>query len=595
MPVRPGDVLKVGHGPQFFTAIDLSQSFFQVLNDPEATKQFRMMTHDCVYEWLRLPMGFKNSPSIFARAIDKVMSDLPKQAGESPFHKVFIDDLIIYSQDWQSHLRHITTIMDRLRDAGLKIRFKKSNFAFDSLTYLGHRVDRTGIHTDPDKVKAICRMAPPKTPQAIRSWLAMAGYFRGHVKGFAEATVPLKERETTEGSRKPWTQAQLEAFENLKKSLTEAPCLRRPRFDQPFLVTVDWSKHAVGAVLSQIDPETGHEHPIRFASRLCSGPESRLSPTQGELLACIYALEKFKPYIYHRPFTLVTDHSALLALMSPSLKDPKLCRWATRLDEFGEFDIRHRKGTLNVAADCLSRQEMTGIEPAHSHINALVLCDDDGEMGAETLPSTVCPITDQQTARQIDKHPCKICGHAKGNDEMIICESCNEPFHRACLNPHSFRPKQGAFYCPTCDPTHATTLEAYFEQDTTLSYHHGDPYRDQELWAYLADPTRANQASAVAKRAKRVRFHPTLDGFLQLRKRTGPNCHTWLTCPPKEYRRAILVEAHEACGHGGRRLTLQHLKQTYIWPGATRDIKSCVRSCHSCQVHKAAMPVPAPA
>ena len=579
-----------GVGPRFFTAIDLSQSFFQVLLSEEAKKVLKTMTHDQVYTWNRLPMGYKGSPSQFCRCMHRVMKELPKDADGHPYHKTFIDDLLIYSKDFSSHLRHLRAVLQRLREANLKIRFKKSSFAFDSLTYLGFVVDREGIRVDPDKVAAVLKLKPPSTPAAMKSFNAMAGFFRGHLKGFAAATVPLKIRETVEGSKSPWSVEQLQAFDHIKKLLTEAPCLRRPRFDLPFHVHVDWSKHAIGAVLTQMDPDTGVEHPVRYASRICSGPESRLAPTHGEMLACIYALEKFKPYIFHRPFVVYTDHAALLALMSPTLKDPKLCRWSSRLDEFGDFVIRHRKGVLNVAPDCLSRSEVTA---AIDCILTLLVLEEDGNPNWAT--DTLCPIADDLSSHQVQKQvKCAVCNHTEGEAEMTICDGCGECAHRACINPFAFRPIIGSFYCPKCDPEQANIVGAYYEDNTSLTYDKRDPYLDDELLAYLANPLTANKASAVAKRAERVRFHPHMEGFLQVRKRTGDSTHVWLTCPPVEYRRAIMAEAHEACGHGGRRLTLQALKENYIWHGATKDIKGHIRSCHPCQMDKAAMPLKAP-
>ena len=168
--------------PWVFSSIDLTQAFFQILVHPDSRHLLTLLTPSGIYEYCRMPMGFQGSPAVLCRAFDKMLEDLPADpATGQPFFKLFIDDLVIFSQSWEDHLRHLDIVLTRLQEAGLKLRFSKCAFGFDTIRYLGHVIDREGIRVDPDKVKAIVQLHPPKTPQAMKSFLAMAGYFRGHL------------------------------------------------------------------------------------------------------------------------------------------------------------------------------------------------------------------------------------------------------------------------------------------------------------------------------------------------------------------------------------------------------------------------------
>ena len=136
------------------------------------------------------------------------------------------------------------------------------------------------------------------------------------------------------------------------KALT--PCLHLPNWDQPFIVHSDWSKGAIGAVLSQLDPETGLEHPIHFASRSLSAAERNYAPTEGECLALVWAVQKFRTYLHGHRFVVHTDHASLQWLNNARFTNSKLERWALRLQEH-DFTVAYKKGSENLVADALSR------------------------------------------------------------------------------------------------------------------------------------------------------------------------------------------------------------------------------------------------
>ena len=131
------------------------------------------------------------------------------------------------SLTFEDHLKHIGMVLVAMQ-AGLKIKPSKCHFAFTSLSFLGFRIDRHGVRIDPDKAKPILQISEPETPQAMRSFLAMSGYYRTHLKGFAELAAILRPRETPQGSKAPWTDEERWAFSEIKRLLTTEPCAPLP-------------------------------------------------------------------------------------------------------------------------------------------------------------------------------------------------------------------------------------------------------------------------------------------------------------------------------------------------------------------------------
>ncbi|GMF48304.1 unnamed protein product [Phytophthora fragariaefolia] len=149
-----------------------------------------------------------------------------------------------------------------------------------------------------------------------------------------------------------WTTAQEKAFETVKAALTEKPLLRYPNFSLPFRLATGASAIGLGACLMQ---DYGQDwQPIAFASKVNNEVESKYSITELECLAVVWAIKLFRPYLYGRTFTILTDHAALKWLMTSNNLTGKLHRWAITLQEY-EFDVQFRPGSTNVVADALSR------------------------------------------------------------------------------------------------------------------------------------------------------------------------------------------------------------------------------------------------
>jgi hypothetical protein len=332
---------------KYFSSVDIATAFWQVPMHVADRKYTGFMTSTGKYEWLRMPFGLKNASSTFQRLMDHII-------GQTDFTAVYLDDIYIFSKTWEDHVKHLHIVFGKLSANGIKLKLPKCIFRAPHIKALGHIVGNGEMRPDPEKVKAIIALPVPRDVHMVRSVLGAYGYYRGYVENFALKTAPMTylTKKSSQG-KWYWTPLCQKAYDELKSALTSQPILKIPRFDLVFIVTIDWSKLAIGAVLSQFDPHTNFDHPVAYASRLLSAAEQYYSPTEGECLALVWAVRKYRIYLGGRRFIVYTDHSALQWLNSKRHENSKLERWALALQGF-DYEIRYKRGEENLVAACLS-------------------------------------------------------------------------------------------------------------------------------------------------------------------------------------------------------------------------------------------------
>ena len=314
--------------------------------DPNFQEKPAFSTPYAHLEFTRMPFGLKNAPATFQRVMDQVLTGLQ---GVELF--VYMDDIVIYAQDLKEHDRKLRALLLHLRDAGLTLQPEKCHFLRREITYLGHIITREGVKPDPRKIEAVKNFPISRTKKNIKQFLGLIGYYRRFIPEFAKISKPLTHL-LKENINFKWTEIEQKAVETLRDAICSDPVLQYPDFSKPFLVTTDASNYALGGVLSQ--GTIGRDLPISFASRVLQNAELNYSTIEKELLAIIFAVRHFRPYIYGRKFTLVTDHRPLVWLYK--LKDPvsRLGRWRVELFEY-DYNIVYKPGKINCNADALSR------------------------------------------------------------------------------------------------------------------------------------------------------------------------------------------------------------------------------------------------
>lgn len=330
----------------YFTTLDLASGYHQIEIEENDRQKTAFSTQNGHFEFLRMPFGLKTAPATFQRAMDSVLRGL-----HGIHCLVYLDDIIIFSNSLAEHIQKLRAVFDRLKSNNLKIQLDKSEFLRKEVLYLGHVITKDGLKPNDDKIKAVLNYPLPKTVTEIKSFLGLIGYYRRFIKDFAKVTQPLtsclKKR-----NKIIINQTYIDAFQKCKELLTNAPLLQYPDPDKPYILTTDASLYALGAVLSQ--GTVGSDKPVAYASRTLSDTETRYSTIERELLAIIWAVKHFRPYLYGNKFIIYTDHRPLAWLYSLKEPNSKLTRWRLRLQEY-DFEIKYKNGKQNTNADALSR------------------------------------------------------------------------------------------------------------------------------------------------------------------------------------------------------------------------------------------------
>ncbi|XP_048605032.1 uncharacterized protein LOC125582397 [Brassica napus] len=330
----------------YYCFLDGYSGFFQIPihpNDQEKT------TFTCPYgtfAYRRMPFGLCNAPATFQRAMMSIFSDLIEDVME-----VFMDDFSVYGSSFATCLSNLCMVLQRCEDTNLVLNWEKCHFMVKEGIVLGHKVSEKGIEVDKAKIDFMVGLAPPRTVKDIRSFLGHAGFYRRFIMDFSKIARPLTRLLCKEAAFH-FDEECMEAFKNLKNALISAPIVQPPDWDLPFEIMCDASDFAVGAVLGQKRDKKSHV--IYYASRTLDEAQAKYSTTEKELLAIVFAFEKFRSYLVGSKVTVYTDHAALRHLLAKKDAKPRLLRWILLLQEF-DLEIKDRPGVENGVADHLSR------------------------------------------------------------------------------------------------------------------------------------------------------------------------------------------------------------------------------------------------
>jgi hypothetical protein len=198
-----------------------------------------------LYEFLVMSFGLTNAPAYFMYLMNSVfMPELDK------FVVVFIDDILVYSKNEAEHIKHLHTVLQRLRDHQLYAKLSKCELCLKEIKFLGHTISQDGISVDPEKVQEVMDWEPPTTVRQIRSFLGLVGYYRRFIPDFSRIAKPMNEL-LKKGVKYAWSQKCEDAFHTLRQHLTTAPVLAQPDNTKPFEVYCDASGTGLGCVLMQ--------------------------------------------------------------------------------------------------------------------------------------------------------------------------------------------------------------------------------------------------------------------------------------------------------------------------------------------------------
>ena len=258
---------------------------------------------------------------------------------------------MIFAKTFEEHLNKLDKVLTAIRQAGLRLKINKCRFGETKLHMLGHVVDNSGVHPDPEKVRAVKDFPTRKDVKSILSFVGLCSYYRKFIPNFAEVARPLTKLTKSE-TPFIWNTEEETSLRTLKEALTKATVLSHPDYELPMKIHPDASNYGIGAVL--IQKKDGKETRLGFASRLLKGSELNYNITEKECLSVVRALKKFQYIIWGCEINIITDRHAFCWLMSKKELSGRLARWATVVQ--GEHPkIIHKSGKMHRDADAVSR------------------------------------------------------------------------------------------------------------------------------------------------------------------------------------------------------------------------------------------------
>ena len=513
-------------GSKVYSAIDMRSGYFHLGLSNDAKPKTAFVPggpHGAKYEFNRCPFGLSQAPAYFQRLIHEVLKGITFAFG-------YLDDILIFSPDNKTHLKHLEIVFQRLKEADLKLKASKCNFFKKHIQYLGHLVSGEGIEPLPEKLEAVRKMPPPTTPKEVRQFLGLVGYYRKFVPKFADIARPLTNL-TKLDIPYEWTTRCQEAFEFLKEMLLKEPVLKYPDPSKPYTLFTDASKFAWACVLTQ---EYEHEfdgkkrkilHPITYMSGLFKGSQVNWATLTKEAYAIYVSVKKLDHYLQDAEVTLRSDHLPLKSFLQKNTLNTKVNNWAIDItSRCRNIQFEYIKGIKNTLADTMSRlieitpeieqepeppgqefgydifETLEPIETTTHYINEL---KEEIQIKQEAIPDDLLPIVDL-TESQLEDIQMK------------------DKFIKNIVN----------------------RLVAKQQPE-------GKPYylEGKLLKKYIYD--------------NKQRFEVTV---------VPPNCAPLL-----------LNLAHDQLGHNGTARTYMLLKRTYYWKGMKTDISNYVKQCKLCQ------------
>nr|GEV68130.1 reverse transcriptase domain-containing protein [Tanacetum cinerariifolium] len=284
----------------------------------------------------------------FQRCMMAIFHDMIEQTME-----VFMDGFSVFGNSFSTCLTNLEKMLKRCKDTKLALNWEKIHFMVKEGIVLGHKISKKGIEVDKAKIEVISKLLHPTTVKGIKSFLGHAGFYRRFIKDFSKISRPMTHL-LEKIAPFVFSDDCVQAFRTLKEKLTQAPILIAPDWDQPFELMCNARDFAVEAVLGKRIEK--HFTPILYASKTMNEAESNYTTTEKEMLAVVYAFEKFRSYLIMNKRIVYTDHSALKYLFAKKNAKARLLRWILFLQEFN-FKVVDTKGAENYVADRLSHLE----------------------------------------------------------------------------------------------------------------------------------------------------------------------------------------------------------------------------------------------
>jgi hypothetical protein len=341
------DVIEKLSNAKFISKVDLTKAYFNLGLNESSHKYTSFITEFGQYEFKVVPFGIKFASGLCNRIINQILEGCENFVGS------FVDDLVIYSNNFEDHVKHLDFVLRRLKDNGLTLNRRKCTFAAETVKFLGFIVGQGKITPDPAKLNAIANFPRPITKKNMRSFVGLVNFYRKFAPYIAAYLSPLNDcLKKTFPDKIIWSETLIDVFNTVINIMVKSTPLYIPKLGYNFILQTDACDYAVAAVLWQ-RTENG-DRPIAFASKKLQGSQLSYPIIEKECLAIKYGIEYFREYLLCSEFLVKTDHSPLQWLYKNKNTASRRMRWALELQMYS-FRIEFVRGKDNFLADILSR------------------------------------------------------------------------------------------------------------------------------------------------------------------------------------------------------------------------------------------------